>query len=260
MAIALLLPRSQLAAVRLICEAHMSPEACPHGYMLSHGAKHMIGDIRTCYKTPLAESRVNHEEEMENIESTTEVQQRVNSNMEQLKTEETETAVPNEPQAAPLSQALQIKLLSPSLAAGCTIVPSPSSPSLAAGCTIPQATPLSQALQIKLLSHSPAAGCPIQPLNSNMEQLETAETETAVRNEDHTGSVSIRMPSEKKARKEEEAKATLFVMAAIGTLQTAASLVVAYLYGTSQIENDQRRVEESITRNRICPWRSFQDP
>ncbi|KAL5983487.1 hypothetical protein ACLOJK_017573 [Asimina triloba] len=62
------------------------------------------------------------------------------------------------------------------------------------------------------------------------------ERQSTTEVQDHTGSVSITMPSEKKARKEEEAKATPFVMVAIGTLQTAAStlqtaasLVVAYL-------------------------------
>ncbi|KAL5983504.1 hypothetical protein ACLOJK_017590 [Asimina triloba] len=73
-----------------------------------------------------------------------------------------------------------------------------------------------------------------------MEQLETAETETAVPNEDHTGSVSITMPSEKKA------KATLFVIVAIGILQTAASLAVAYLVGFTSNPTTTPRVHSNM--------------
>ncbi|KAL5983500.1 hypothetical protein ACLOJK_017586 [Asimina triloba] len=155
-------------------------------YILSFSIPVRVGassDIRTCNKTPVAESRVNHEEETEKIESTTETL--VHSNME-LGAEETETAVLNKQ----------------------------------------------------------------QPVNSNMEQLETAETETAVRNEDHTGSVTITMPSEKKAQKEEEEKAARFVTVATGILQTAASLVVAYLVGLTA------NPTTTITKNHTLFFRS----
>ncbi|KAL5981136.1 hypothetical protein ACLOJK_029056 [Asimina triloba] len=91
----------------------------------------------------------------------------------------------------------------------------------------------------------------------------TPETETSVPNVDYSGGgapITIQpgqpdyaadpavlhpspMPSENTAQKEEESKATIFVMVAIAIMQTAAGGVVAYVVPNAQIDQTHTQIE-----------------